>query len=403
MTARPSTEARHPTRAAPHPVRRVAAAAGAVALVLPFLLGVGALPASAAGPTSSSVSGSAGAASVLRPVDHGWYGSPYGGYGSGGGLPYGGYSSAPSTTTSSLDTTVATATQSAGLALVSTTLDFGEGEAAGTGLVIGSDGIIVTNHHVVADSTDIEVTVAETGETYAATYVGGDAARDIAVLRLTGARGLTTVDTDTELATGDPVVAVGDAGGDGGSLTASAGSVLKLRKAITVSDELDGTTSRLRGLIEVDADVISGDSGGALLNADGQVVAMNVAASSGSAAITGYAIPVARVLRVADAILSGDDSGSVVLGYDAFLGVELTNGSTSPRLAGVIDGTAAATAGLVVGDSIIRVDGTRVATSDALVAAPSQHSAGDLVVLTWTDTTGATQRATVTLGTAPIA
>ena len=166
---------------------------------------------------------------------------------------------------------------------ITSEVDFGAGVAAGTGIVIGSDGLVVTNHHVVEGATDISVTVVTTGATYDAEVLGYDATKDVAVLRLDGATGLATATADPGgVDVGDGVTAVGDAGGDGGSLTAADGTVTALHQPITVSDEQTGEASRLRNLIEVDADIIPGDSGGALLDASGDVVGMNVAASSGS-------------------------------------------------------------------------------------------------------------------------
>ncbi|TCN40378.1 trypsin-like peptidase [Kribbella orskensis] len=201
-------------------------------------------------------------------------------------MPYDAYGTAPdwysvvTPSTAALDTATATADEQAGLVLVSTTLAGDSGTAAGTGMVIDEDGIVLTNHHVVEGSDSIKVTVATTDTTYTARVLGTDAVHDIAVLQLVGADNLTTVTPDSTVAVGDEVTAVGDANGDGGNLTASAGSVTALAQSITVQGE-DGTPSELDGLIEVDADVIAGDSGGALLDADGQVVGMTTAASSG--------------------------------------------------------------------------------------------------------------------------
>jgi S1-C subfamily serine protease len=235
-------------------------------------------------PLSVAAVAPAAAATVL--VDRGWppysYGSPY-------GYDY----SSPYSPTSSLDTSEATSEESTGLVTITTEIQYGQGEAAGTGMVIRSDGIVVTNHHVVEGATAIRVTVVNTGRTYTAEVLGYDATRDIAVLKLSGASGLAAVDTDSSgVSLGEDVTAVGDAGGDGGSLTAASGTVTDLRKAITVSDEQTGRPHRLRNLVEIDADIIPGDSGGALLDSEGAVVGMNVAASSGTANITGYVIPV---------------------------------------------------------------------------------------------------------------
>jgi S1-C subfamily serine protease len=334
----------------------------------------------------------AAASTVL--VDRGWWAYP--GYGYGFGAPY----RAPGTTTSSLDATEASAEQSTGLVTITSEVDFGAGVAAGTGIVVGSDGLVVTNHHVVEGATDIAVTVVSTGATYDAEVLGYDAARDVAVLRLEGASGLATATTDTSgVDMGDAVTAVGDAGGDGGALTAAPGTVTGLHEPITVQDDQTGQPHRLRNLVQVDADVIPGDSGGALLDSSGDVVGMNVAASSGSPNITGYVIPIRRVLRIADRVLAGDDSGTVTIGYDAFLGVSMGAGLS---LVGVVDGTAAADAGLAAGDTITSLGGTPVSTQTQLRRAVATHDPGDRVTVTWTSPSGTSHSATLTLGRAPL-
>ncbi|MFL6101266.1 MAG: S1C family serine protease [Actinomycetales bacterium] len=192
---------------------------------------------------------------------------------------------------------------------------------------------------------------------------------------------------------------VGDAGGDGGSLTASPGTVTALQQSITAQSEGSGSAQRLTGLIQVDADLMPGDSGGALRNSDGEVVGMNVAASSDST--TGFAIPMATVMSVVHTIESGDSSGTVDIGYGAFLGVALAN-DTGTTIAGVVDGGAAAAAGLRAGDRITAVDGSTVSTASALRSAIGDHSPGDQVRVSWTSSDGQHHSATVRLGRAPI-
>ena len=347
-------------------LRRPTAALAATALVLPL--------------TVAAVAPAA-AATVL--VDRGW--PPY------AGLPY-----------ASLDTTEATTEQSAGLVTITSEVEFGAGEAAGSGIVIGSDGLVVTNHHVVKGATSISVTVVNTGETYDAEVLGYNAKRDVAVLQLEDASGLPTASTDASgVVVGDDVTAVGDAGGDGGTLTAAEGTVTDTDHPITVSDEQTGDAHRLTQLIEVDADIIPGDSGGALLESDGDVVGMNVAASSGSSNITGYVIPIKRVLRIADRVVAGEETASITLGYAAFLGVSLAG--TGTTLAGVVDGGAASAAGLGSGDTVTSVGGASVTTYLQLQRAVAAHDPGDSVRVTWTDATGSSHSATVTLGRAPVA
>jgi S1-C subfamily serine protease len=384
----------------PGRLRRLSTGAAAAGLALPLV--VGAVPASAA---------------TLRPVAGlgSPYGTPYesfGGYGGHGahGTPLDGNDpsyGADVSAAAGLDTTEATAAQSAGVVLVSSTVDFGAGETAGTGLVLDSSGIVVTNHHVVEGATDVEVTDAATGETYAAQVLGTDATHDVAVLRLADARDLTAVTTDTAAtALGAAVTAVGDAGGDGGSLTAATGTITDLHHSITVADESGTGSSRLRDVVEVDADIIPGDSGGALLDVDGDVIGMNVAASSGStgaSGITGYVIPVARVLRIADAVLAGDGGGSVELGTDGFLGVGLASGTRTAVVAGAVPGTPAADAGITAGDTVTAVDGAAVTSATRLRRLIAGHRAGDDVRVGWTDAAGGTHRATLTLVQAPVA
>ncbi|HWJ08670.1 MAG TPA: trypsin-like peptidase domain-containing protein [Nocardioides sp.] len=326
--------------------------------------------------------------------------TPYG-RGNGGFAPGAGSGTDDTdSSTGSSTATDATAAQSAGIVQITSTLTNGTG--AGTGLVLDADGTIVTNHHVVDGATRIEVTVVSTGQTYTARYVGGDAVTDVAVLALEGASGLTPVDLSDDAAqVGDEITAVGDAGGDGGSLTAAPGTVSALGQDITV-ESTDGSSSALTDLIRMDAYVVPGDSGGAVLDADGEVVGMNVAASSGSRDVTGYAIPIATVESIAQQIEAGDESGDVRLGYSGYLGVGLDPSASTALVAQVMDGSAAEDAGLSVGDTVTAVDGTTVRTADALRSAIAAHDPGDRVTITWTTAGGSAESATVTLGEGPV-
>jgi S1-C subfamily serine protease len=319
-----------------------------------------------------------------------------------------GYPDDPSTGTSTeqqqqLDTTNATASASSGLVEISSTL--GSGTAAGTGLVLSANGIVVTNHHVVEGSTAIKVTVVSTGRTYPARYVGSNSTKDVAVLRLIGARNLTTVElaSSSEAATtGDKIIAVGDANGDGGSLTAATGMVTAVNQSITVNGD-DGTTHDLTGLIEINADIVPGDSGGALLSSNGRVVGMNVAASSGTADITGYDIPITTVMSVVRAVEAGQASSSIDIGYDAYLGIGLYDDTSAPTIAGVVDGGAAAGAGLQAGDTITAVGGKTVHTGRGLRLAIAEQQPGESVRVSWPTADGAKHSTRVTLDRAPIA
>jgi S1-C subfamily serine protease len=320
-----------------------------------------------------------------------------------------------STGTATLDTTAATAAQQTGVVLVSTVLGYQSAEAAGTGVLLTSDGLVVTNNHVVEGATEITVTIGTSGETYTATVVGTDATADVAVLQLQDAAGLTTAALDDDapsVAVGDAVTAVGNAEG-GGVLLAAAGTVTGTEESITTQAEGVSSGESLTGLIEVDADVVSGDSGGPLLDDEGEVIGITTAASSGSSDITGYAIPVEDVLDVVTQIVAGEDSATITLGYPAFLGVQLATGATTTpgsvgttagaTIAGVVDGTPAAEAGLAAGDTVTAVDGTAVADADALSTLLATYAPGDQVTLTWIAADGTAQTATVTLVEGPAA
>lgn len=332
-----------------------------------------------------------------------------GGYGSFGQLPGGGsQQQAPDSSagTGSLDATEATAEQSQGVVLINTVLEYASAEAAGSGVILTSDGLVLTNNHVIEGSTEITVTDPSTGQTYTARVVGTDATSDIAVLQLEGASGLTTatVDDDGDPAVGDTVTAVGNSEG-GGTLMAASGPVTALGESITTQSEGVSEGESLSNLIAVNADVVSGDSGGALLDDEGELVGITTAASSGSSDITGYAIPIQDALTVAKQIVSGEEADGITLGYPAFLGVQLSSSSTGlpgstgtgAVIGGVIDGTPAAEAGLAAGDTITAVDGTAVSSGDELSAALAEYAPGDQVTLTWTTAAGQSQTATVTL------
>ncbi|SEI92294.1 S1C family serine protease [Demequina mangrovi] len=336
-----------------------------------------------------------------------------------GGASSGASGTAGTSGTTQTAATEAGADESTGIVLIDTVLGYQDAEAAGTGMVLSSDGLVLTNNHVISGSTEIEVTVAATGETYSATVIGTDAEDDVALLQLDGASGLTTITLDDDgVAIGDSVTAVGNAEG-GGVLMAADGSVTDLESTVTTAAEYSTESETLDGMIQFAADVVGGDSGGALIDDEGEVVGMTTAASSGLATTIAFAVPIEDALAIVDQIQAGDESDGVTLGYGAFLGIGLASdagiGVTSDGRLGVVtsnDGaeigyvfadTPAADAGLAAGDVITAVDGVAVADGDELSAALAEHDPGDTVTLTWTDAAGATQSATVTLAQGPAA
>jgi S1-C subfamily serine protease len=304
--------------------------------------------------------------------------------------------------------TAATTTQKKGVVTINTVLNYDESsQAAGTGMVLTSDGTVLTNNHVIQGATSITVTDETTGKQYEAEVVGSDATNDVAVLKLEDASGLSTVtlDDDGEPATGDTVTDVGNAEGTG-NLVAAEGTVTATDQDIQVQSESGTGTESLTGLIEISADIVSGDSGGPVVDSEGEVVGMATAASSGTADVTGYAIPITTAKTIAEKILAGESSSTITIGLPAFLGVEVSNatGTTGGvAVAGTVEGSGAESAGLAEGDTITSLGGTTVTTSDELTAAVQSHAVGDEVEVGYTDSTGAAKTVTVTLTAGPAA
>ena len=319
--------------------------------------------------------------------------------------------------------TASTADEKVGVVTVLTTVDYNaQSRAAGTGMVMTAGGLILTNNHVIADSTNIAVTVESTGKTYDATLVGTDATNDVAVLQLINSSGddvtgldPVTFDTNGATAVGDEVHSVGNASGTGDLVTA-AGSVTAIDESITVGNEYTGASESLNGLIQLASDVVSGDSGGPLFDNQGEVIGIVTAASSGRSTITGFAIDIDAALRVVRQIDSGVETGTVQIGYPAFLGIQLSGAAGSAAgvptgvptgvpagvpVAGVFADKSAAAAGIVAGDTITAIDDAAVTSAAQLTEIVSAHSAGDQVVMSWIDASGTSQSATVTLGEGP--
>jgi len=303
---------------------------------------------------------------------------------------------------------------------INTTLGFQQERAAGTGLVLTSDGEILTNNHVIQGATSITATDIGNGHTYRAKVVGYDRSHDVAVIRLVGASGLQTVTlgNSSSAATGQKVVALGNAGGKGGKPSVVAGHVTGLNASITASDASAGTSEKLMGLIRHNAPIQPGDSGGALANTTGEVIGINTAASSRDFQISGntqatqaFAIPINQALSIARQIDAGQSSSTVHIGATGFVGVEVSSSSQAQAngvpagsgalIAGVISGGPAQRAGLVAGDVIITVDGRHISGPTTLQQTLQQHHPGDSVEISWKDQSGRIHTATIQLTTGP--
>jgi S1-C subfamily serine protease len=289
---------------------------------------------------------------------------------------------------------------------------------AGTGIVIGSNGEVLTNNHVIDGATKISATDLGNGKKYTATVVGYDPSHDVAVLQLQGASGLQTASLgdSSKVAVGDPVVGIGNAGGAGGTPTPAGGSVTALDASLTALDDIDGGSEQLSGMIQVNAPIEAGDSGGPLVNADGQVIGIDTAGSDSSGFSSysssngsGYAIPIDEALTLAKQIESGQGSSTLHIGNTAFIGLTImqsggafgapsVNGLT---VSGVLKGKPAQKAGLQQGDVITSVGGESVDSETNLTKLLLTHHPGDTIKLGWTDTAGQSHTATISLASGP--
>jgi S1-C subfamily serine protease len=301
---------------------------------------------------------------------------------------------------------------------VVSTLGYQGATAAGTGIVLTSSGEVLTNNHVIDGATAIKVRDVGNGRVYPATVAGYDAAHDVAVLQLRGASGLATASLgdSANVRSGQRVVAMGNAGGTDGTPSVATGRVTGLHQSITASDESAGTAEQLQGLIRTNADIQPGDSGGPLINANGQVIGLNTAASAASdnqvsSATTtqAFTIPINEATAIASQIDAGKSSATVHVGATAFLGVAVTSAggasglpaSAGAEVAGVAPSSAAARAGLTAGDSITSLGGHAVTSPAQIRSVLTGHHPGDKISISWTDQAAGQHTATIVLASGP--
>jgi S1-C subfamily serine protease len=302
-------------------------------------------------------------------------------------------------------------------------------ESEGTGIVLSSDGEVLTNNHVIEGATSIKAIDVGNGKTYTATVVGYDATQDVAVIQLQGASGLTTAslgDSST-VQTGDSVTALGNAEGKGGTPSVATGTVTALNQSITASDQLSGVNEQLTGLIETNAPIEPGDSGGSLVNSYGQVIGMDTAASSSyqfqgqsSQGEQAYAIPINEALSIAKQIEASTTTSDIHIGPTAFLGVQLQSSSSSNgfggfggaggqggtngvTIAGTVSDSPAANAGLTQGDTITAIGGQSVSSPEDVAHALVKYHPGNSISISWVDQDGQSHTTTLTLATGPAA
>ena len=295
-----------------------------------------------------------------------------------------------------------------GVVVVNTNLAYEHGEAAGTGIVLTSNGEVLTNNHVVRGATTIHVVLPQTKRSYTARVLGYDVTADVALLQLQHASGLATasIGNSSTLRRGQSVTAVGNAGGTG-LLTVTTGRITGLGRTISVNDEQGGTV-QLVDLLETNASLQPGDSGGPLLDSGRHVIGMDSAASASFSfrgSSDAYAIPINRAVSIAKQIVAAHGSTHVHVGSTAFLGVQAQPAGAFDTggvlVGGVVSSGPVAQAGVVAGDVLTALDGRAIASPAKLVSALLVHHPGDKVTLKWSDASGETHTATITLGSGP--
>ncbi|WP_054952528.1 S1C family serine protease [Flaviflexus massiliensis] len=266
----------------------------------------------------------------------------------------------------------------------------GQGTSStGSGVILDTDGHILTNHHVIAGAQQIQVTLSN-GQIIPAEVVGSDASTDLAVIKLTTVpEGITpaTFGTSDDLVVGEPVVAIGNPLGLSSTVTTGIISALD-RPVVTEGDE---DAAVVTNAIQIDAAINPGNSGGPLFNASGEVIGINSSIASlssmdgGSAGSIGlgFAIPIDLVTRVVDDLM---DDGQV---DHAFIGVttssqavETENGTrVGAQVVEVSPGSPAEQAGIEVGDSILSINGDQLPSNTALTGYVRQYSPGETITL----------------------
>jgi len=343
-----------------------------------------------------------------------------------------------------------------GLVDITSTLTYNSETAEGSGMIISSTGLVMTNNHVIDGATEVQATLVDPGNnasrSYPAQVVGYDATDDVALLQLEGAAGLPveTFGNSSQVSLGTPVLALGNAEGQGGA-RAAAGIINALNRSIQASDQGSYTTEDLNHMLQTNAQIQQGDSGGALANNAGQVIGMITAANTStssqigsSGGTLGFAIPVNSALAIAKQIALGQRSATVYIGMPGFLGVVVaTSSSSNPQqqaadeaqgsgqagpgggsscettnqqaavpahiapiaagalILGVLCDTAAASAGMVPGDVITSVAGQPITTPDSLTTITARYHPNDVVPVIWVSLNGVEHTTRMMLGVGP--
>jgi S1-C subfamily serine protease len=412
--------------------------------------------------TVAIVAAAAGAGLTGYALDHSPRSASSAGPGSGGGIgpnvnipgfPNPGASSRP--VRSAAERAIVNAVRP-GLVDISSNLGYQGSQAAATGMIISPSGYVLTNNHVITDTTQLFATVFATHQRFRAKWIGYDASDDVAVIKLIGARNLRAVPLgdSSKVKLRDKVIAIGNAYGQSVA-QAVVGSITGLNRTITASDSGAATSETLHGMLQTNAGIVQGDSGGPLVNASGQVIGMDTAAATGNVGDTtqnvGFAIPINRALRIAHQIISNQPSAKIQIGSTGFLGVlvpaqgasqvsnprqqrqlqlqqdEASSGfpvqpaspvclandlnagipahvapvQSGALIIGELCGTPADKAGIIAGDVITEVGGQAVSSPVQLTNIMRGFRPGDAVHVTWVDINGGRHTSTLVLVQAP--
>ena len=350
-----------------------------------------------------------------------------------------------------------------GIVIINTTLQYSSEQAAGTGMVINAgSGLVLTNNHVIENATKITATVAATGQNFQAKVVGYDVTGDVALIRLQHPSGLHQVPLadSAKVKVGDVVTALGNAEGQSRIVPAT-GHITGVDRTITASDQ-GGTvqSETLHGMLQTDAGIVSGDSGGPLINAAGSVIGMDTAGNDvrfpDQQTAAGFAIPINTALSVSREIAASHASSTITIGYPPFIGIYVgqgtssdpqqqaaaqqqqnngfggfggfggngsagngqgqscyTNDSNLPTpstiapvssgtlVVGTICGSPAAVAGVAAGSVITGMNGQAIGAPETLHTQIAKYRPGQVVSLTWVTPSGQHKTASVTLTAGP--
>jgi putative serine protease PepD len=275
--------------------------------------------------------------------------------------------------------------------------------ASGSGIIYDSGGDIVTNNHVVEAGNEYQAILSD-GSEYPADLVGTDPITDLAVLHISASNlHPITIGSSDALTVGDPAIAVGSPLGLNGGPSLTVGVISAFGREV----DTDPTT-QLVGMLQTDAPITQGSSGGALVDANGRLIGITTAVGVSSVGIegVGFATPVEILTRVADEIITNGSASAAYLGiYGSTHYVDTSDGGSMPvgvQIESVDPNTAAQAAGLQAGDVVSELNGTKIATMEQLVAQLRRYAANQTITLSVSSGgSGTVKPVEITLGQRP--